>query len=72
MVILAEATGSTAIPQVATLVDWAVANRSVQIATGGGDKAYRKARETNGSRGPSDLMPNTTANRSTCGLGSPS
>jgi len=69
MVILAEATGSTAIPQVATLVDWAVANRSVQIATGG-DKAL--ARETNGSRGPSDLMPNTTANRSRCGLGSPS
>jgi len=41
MVVLAEATGSTAIPQAATLVDRAVAYRSVQIATGGGDKAYR-------------------------------
>ena len=59
MVILAETTGSTAIPQAATLVDWAVAYRSVQIATGGGDKAYRKTRETNGSCGPSDLMPPT-------------
>ena len=72
MVILAEASGSTAIPQAATLVDWAVAYRSVQIAPGGGDKAYRKACKTDGSRGPSDLVPDTTANRPRCGLGSPS
>jgi len=37
MVILAEATGSAAFPQVATLVDRTVAHRSVQVATGDGD-----------------------------------
>jgi len=37
MVVLAEATGSAAFPQVATLVDPTVAHRSVKVATGGGD-----------------------------------
>jgi len=41
MVILAESTGSAAIPQAATLVDRTMAHRSVQVATGGGDKTYR-------------------------------
>ena len=35
MVVLAEATGSAAFPQVATLVDRAVAHRSIQVVTGG-------------------------------------
>ena len=72
MVVLAEATGSVAFPQVATLVDWTVEHRSVQVATGGGDKTHRQAHKTDGSCGPSDLVPNTTTSRSRCGLGSPS
>ena len=72
MVVLAEATGPTAISQAATLVDWAMAYRSVQIATGGGDKAHRKTCKADGSCGPSDPVPDTTTSRSRCGLGSPS
>jgi len=72
MVILAETTGSTAFPQVTTLVDWTVAHRSVQVATGGGDKTHRQAHMTDGSCGSSALVQNTTASRSRSGLGSPS
>jgi len=72
MVILAEATGLTAFPQVATLVDWTVEHRSVQVATGGNDKTHRLEHKTDGSCGSSALVQNTTASRSRCGLGSPS
>ena len=58
--------------QVATLVDWAVAHRSIQVATGGGDKTYHQAHKTDGSCGSSALVQSTTASRSRSGLGSPS